>query len=72
MPEPPHFQPRPVTRCVCHDISFREIAGANPNSLEEIASQYGAGTGCQSCIPYLRRMLVTGETAFAVIEDDCE
>jgi len=57
---------------VCYDITFREIAGATPNSLEEIASQFGAGTGCQSCIPYLRRMLATGETAFAVIEDDCE
>ena len=70
MPDFTRPDARPVKMCVCHGVLFSEIAGSEPQTLEEIADQYGAGTGCQSCIPYLRRMLATGEVAFAVIEDD--
>jgi bacterioferritin-associated ferredoxin len=72
MPLGAHFDPFPVRKCVCHDITFTEINASGVRSLEEIADRFGAGTGCQTCVPYLMRMLEAGETAFAVIEDDSD
>jgi bacterioferritin-associated ferredoxin len=58
---------RPVRMCVCHAVTFEELRQAELVTLEEIADRYGCGTGCGACLPYLQRMLATGETAFAVI-----
>ncbi len=62
----------PVDRCVCHEISFAalkaEAERQGPNaSIESLAKATGAGTGCGTCVPYLKLMLETGRTSFAVL-----
>jgi len=63
------FDPTPVRRCVCHDITFAELKSAGVRSLDQAGDRFGAGTNCQTCVPYLEKMFETGETAFAVITD---
>ncbi|HRJ28081.1 MAG TPA: (2Fe-2S)-binding protein [Fimbriimonadaceae bacterium] len=53
--------------CVCHRTSFAELKEAGCTSLEEIQAQFGCGTGCGSCLPYLKLYVETGETAFPVL-----
>ena len=58
----------PVRKCVCFDVTFAEIRRGGVKSVREIEDRFGAGTGCQTCQPYLRLMLETGETSFRVID----
>ena len=39
-------------------------------SVEEIAERFGCSTKCGFCRPYIERMLITGETEFAVIDSE--
>lgn len=62
-----------VTRCVCDDITFKEIkkislemGAKNVNQLSEANI---CATNCKLCVPYIHRMLKTGETAFKEIEE---
>jgi NAD(P)H-nitrite reductase large subunit len=59
-----------VTRCVCHQRCFRDIARLTRVHGWTAVSQIGhgtrAGTGCGACIPYLDAILRTGHTVFAV------
>jgi bacterioferritin-associated ferredoxin len=56
-----------VDRCVCFEVSFATLkayadrTGCGP---DELAARFGCGRGCGLCIPYIRRMLETGRTAF--------
>lgn len=59
--------PTPVRRCVCFDKTFAELKEAGVRSVEEAAERFGCGTNCGTCRPYLRKMIETGETAFAVL-----
>lgn len=62
----------PVSRCICHDISFAELkklAEAGARDLEALSRQTGCGTGCGMCIPYIRVMLATGDTDQPVLPD---
>ena len=56
-----------VDRCVCFDITFstlkasaRECGGG----LEHIRERFGCGKGCALCVPYIQKMLQTGQTSF--------
>jgi bacterioferritin-associated ferredoxin len=60
--------PFPVKKCVCHDVTFREVAATVPNDLEEIKIRFGCGSSCGACIPYLLLMLETGKVEFAPFE----
>ncbi|MDX2066731.1 MAG: (2Fe-2S)-binding protein [Fimbriimonadaceae bacterium] len=62
--------PTPIRRCVCGDRTFAELREEGYASLEEIQQRTGAGTHCHTCVPYLVRMLETGQTAFAIGEPD--
>ncbi len=56
-----------VDRCVCFDVSFarlRAYADEHRCGLEELTARFGCGRGCGLCVPYLKRMLETGQTAF--------
>lgn len=60
----------PVSRCVCHNYSFEELkklAGARTLSYEQLCDETGCGTGCGMCEPYIKLMLMTGETKFRVL-----
>ena len=59
-----------VDRCVCFDVTFGELdAYARETScdLDGLSARFGCGRGCGLCIPYIRRMLETGETSFELI-----
>jgi bacterioferritin-associated ferredoxin len=57
----------PIDRCVCTGVSFAGLAGIARReklSLEMLGRRTGAGEGCGTCRPYLRRMLRTGQCVF--------
>jgi len=62
------FDPRPVKRCVCFDTTFAELKAAGVESVADAREKFGCGSSCGSCVPYIERMLETGETAFSVLE----
>lgn len=64
------LDPTPVRMCVCHNVTFEELKAAGVSSIDEIAARFGCGTTCGSCLPYLRRMLQTGRTAFPLLDAD--
>jgi bacterioferritin-associated ferredoxin len=56
-----------VSRCICRDTSFADLlpqARLHSWTLADLISETGCGGQCGLCRPYLRRMLVTGETEF--------
>jgi len=54
----------PVNRCECVGKSFEQLK-CYP-SLDEAMKETQAGTQCSGCLPYLKLMFETGETAFAI------
>ncbi len=63
--------------CVCRRVPFAVLlpmARAEGWGLDELAAATGCGAGCGLCRPYLRRMLITGETEFRELlrEDTAE
>lgn len=60
----------PVTRCVCHNLSFDELkrrSDAEGLSFEELKARTRCATGCGMCEPYIQLMMLTGETRFRVL-----
>lgn len=54
---------KPVNMCACLNRSFAELKKLG--SLEA-AHEAGAGVECAGCVPYLKLVFETGETAFAI------
>lgn len=65
------FRPIRVDRCVCRSTSFARLKQAADRSscttVEELHEHADFGTECGTCLPYVRRMLRTGETVFGEI-----
>lgn len=63
-----------VTRCVCFNVSFadlKEVAEEDGvTTLDELREIILCGANCRFCVPYIERMLRTGETEFAWPEDE--
>ncbi len=60
----------PVHKCVCHDLEFarlKDLAHAMDLDFDALCAWSGCCTGCASCEPYVRLMLETGRTRFAVL-----
>jgi len=53
-----------VDRCECVNRSFDELKAFG--SLEAAQQATGCGQECEGCLPYLKLMFATGETAFAL------
>lgn len=57
-----------VDRCMCERKRFADLLEVarreGLDSVEPLARATGCGTHCGWCVAYLRRALVTGETAF--------
>lgn len=56
-----------VDRCVCRGLRFADLlplARAAGWEFPELRAATGCGAGCGLCVPYLQRMLITGETVF--------
>ena len=59
-----------VDRCVCFDVTFRTLKACVEETgcgQEGLTVRFGCGRACGLCLPYIRRMLETGETSFALI-----
>jgi bacterioferritin-associated ferredoxin len=56
-----------ITMCVCMRMPFARLlplARERDWDLEAVSRETGCGDNCGLCRPYLRRMLMTGETVF--------
>jgi len=62
--------PRPVKQCICFEKTFQELKESGARTMDEIIERFQCSTGCGLCRPYILRMLATGETEFAVIEEE--
>ena len=82
MTDSPAYEPNQnnglnIDRCVCTDVTFREMKEwadaqieSNPKSCptqHDVRAQFGCGTICGLCRPYIAKMLLTGDTEFSVI-----
>ncbi len=59
-----------VNRCVCRNVPFSRIADAAREvgpDLAKLGEITGCGTGCGMCLPYIKRMLITGCTNVRVM-----
>ena len=62
-----------VDRCVCFDVRFerlRAYATARDADIDALQERFGCGRGCGLCVPFIRRMLKTGQTSFTLDELD--
>lgn len=60
----------PVDRCICADVSFRELidrARADHLSLEQLRKATGCCAGCAMCEPYVRVALRTGNDSIEIL-----
>lgn len=53
-----------VNRCVCINKTFEELKGYE--SLEAAQAATGCGLECEGCLPYLKLMFASRETAFDI------
>jgi bacterioferritin-associated ferredoxin len=62
-----------VDRCVCMNVTFAQmkahIERSGERELDDLRKRFGCGRGCALCVPYLRAMLATGRTSFAVNDE---
>lgn len=61
-----------VDRCVCFDVTFRSLkaeADATDADFEDLQRRFGCGRGCGMCVPYIHRMLRTGEVVLPLRPD---
>lgn len=62
----------PVTRCICHQISFEEIKKISDNkefdTVEKLRVEGICSTNCRLCEPYIKMMLKTGEVSFQPVK----
>ena len=59
-----------VDRCVCRGVSFAELkdlAERTGADLDGISERMGCASGCSMCVPYIQKMLESGETSFELM-----
>jgi len=65
---------KPVRSCICYPHTFaqlkEEAAQKGWTSVREITEAEACGSGCGMCMPYLQKMIDTGEVAFEVMLTD--
>jgi NAD(P)H-nitrite reductase large subunit len=65
-----------IDRCVCFDREFAELYAiakrTGAQTLEELQDETEFGLSCRLCNPYVRHMLVTGQTVFRELLEDTE
>lgn len=62
-----------VNRCVCFDVTFERLKrhiDTHGGGFDEIQRAFQCGKGCGLCIPYIRRMIHTGETSMPIMQTD--
>jgi bacterioferritin-associated ferredoxin len=64
-----------IDRCVCMRFPFTELLALARTAsweLHDVIRETGCGDECGLCRPYVRRMLMTGETVFREVLEDPE
>lgn len=65
-----------VTRCVCYNLSFADLKAIaqakGARSVEELQRCVEFAQDCRLCVPYVERMLLTGETVFPAMNTQHE
>lgn len=66
-----------IDRCLCYKVGFAHIfehaCQNGTTDLPQLSEELVFGKKCGLCLPYIRRMLETGETVFSrVISDDSQ
>jgi NAD(P)H-nitrite reductase large subunit len=66
--------PGQVDRCVCANVTFATMkahveASGRGGDVQSLRARFNCGAGCALCVPYVRAMLATGRTVFAVNDD---
>jgi len=60
-----------VTKCVCYDTTFEEMKEImqknNLTTVDELREIKPVALNCKLCLPYINKMIETGETRFEVI-----
>ncbi len=60
-----------ITKCICYDTSFEDMKKImkdnNLSTLEELKKFKTVADNCKLCVPYIDRMINSGETKFEVI-----
>ena len=63
-----------IDRCLCFNQTFatlKAVAEAQElTTVEDLQRHVAFGAKCELCRPYVRAMLETGETSFAVLLHD--
>ncbi len=63
-----------VDHCVCFHRPFVDLLKiakkTGAKTLEDLQEETQFGLACRLCNPYVRRMLVTGETSFEELIDE--
>jgi bacterioferritin-associated ferredoxin len=63
-----------VTKCVCYNKTFAEMKARmdekNLTTFDDLKNELCFGENCKICVPYVRKMIQTGETAFALLPKD--
>ncbi len=59
-----------IDRCVCTGLTFESLRAAAEREeldLDGLREAAGCCDGCGLCEPYIRRMLVSGQTVFTTL-----
>ncbi|MBX7150807.1 (2Fe-2S)-binding protein [bacterium] len=61
-----------VNRCVCENLTFEEMKKVvdrfHCKTVGELQTRIKFGVNCRLCLPYVEKMIATGETHFDIIE----
>ncbi|MBC8044081.1 MAG: (2Fe-2S)-binding protein [Rhizobacter sp.] len=60
-----------VDRCICFNRTFAELRSVmrekEVKTVQELKAAVKFGENCKRCMPYIERMIKTGETHFTVM-----
>ena len=61
-----------VDRCVCCERTFTELLevarSCGAETVEDLQRSVEFGTGCGTCVPYVRIVLATGRTTLPLLD----
>lgn len=62
-----------ILKCICYDTTFEQMKKImkekNINSIEELKEIKLVASNCKLCLPYIKKMIETGQTEFDIILD---
>lgn len=60
-----------IIKCVCCDMTFEDMKKVmkmkNIHTIEELIEKKIVASNCRLCIPYITKMIDTGQTKFEMI-----